>query len=172
VPPPAKIPAPPPSPDRQAILDVVRRASHGDATALPALRRLFQADAGLTRCLGDLAGRVRDTLLDHLAGRNLSLREAAGRELDRLRAELAGPSPTPVERMLVERVVLAWLQAHEADWRLAMACVDPAVEFLQRRSDHAQRRLLAAIKALAAVRRLARPALQVNIADRQVNVTG
>jgi hypothetical protein len=46
------------------------------------------------------------------------------------------------------------------------------VEHYQRRLDHAHRRYLSALKALALVRKLALPVLQVNIAKKQVNVAG
>jgi hypothetical protein len=38
--------------------------------------------------------------------------------------------------------------------------------------DHAHRRYLSALRALALVRKLALPVLQVNIARKQVNVAG
>ena len=44
--------------------------------------------------------------------------------------------------------------------------------FLQARIDKAHSRFLKAIKTLAQVRKLALPALQVNIAKNQVNVAG
>ncbi len=43
-------------------------------------------------------------------------------------------------------------------------------EYHQRTIDRAQKRYLAAIKALAQVRRLLTPAVQVNIADQQINL--
>lgn len=43
-------------------------------------------------------------------------------------------------------------------------------DFYQRRMDAANKRFLAAVKALAVVRKLAVPVLQVNIAKKQVNV--
>ncbi len=43
-------------------------------------------------------------------------------------------------------------------------------DYHQRRIDRAHRRYLASIKALAQVRRLLTPAVQVNIAERQINV--
>ena len=45
-------------------------------------------------------------------------------------------------------------------------------EFHQRRVERAQRRYLAAVKALAHVWRLRLPAVQVTIGDQQVNVVG
>jgi len=43
-------------------------------------------------------------------------------------------------------------------------------DYQQRRMDRAHKRYLSAIKALALVRKLALPVLQVNIARKQVNV--
>src|SRR5262245_53031389 len=97
------------------------------------------------------------------------------RKLELLRAELAGPSPSPVERLLVERAVACWLQVQDADVRYAQAQPGgPSTahnEFLQRRMDRAHRRYLSALRTLALVRKLAVPVLQVNVAHKQqVNV--
>jgi hypothetical protein len=46
------------------------------------------------------------------------------------------------------------------------------VEFFERRVTQCQKRYLAAVKALAQVRRLMRPFIQVNIAEKQINVVG
>jgi hypothetical protein len=48
----------------------------------------------------------------------------------------------------------------------------PQGDYHQRRMDAAHRRFLAALEALATVRRLTLPALQINVARRQVNVAG
>jgi hypothetical protein len=42
-------------------------------------------------------------------------------------------------------------------------------EHAQRRMDRAHRRFLGTVKTLAVVRRLARPAVQINVAGHQVN---
>lgn len=96
--------------------------------------------------------------------------------LGALRRELTGPAPTPLERLLVDRVALGWLglTAVEGAYHRALeGGLDRSDdEFHQKRVERAQRRYLAAIKALATVRRLGVPALQVNVADKQVNVAG
>ena len=46
-----------------------------------------------------------------------------------------------------------------------------ADEFLQRRQDRTQRRLTNACKALAQIRKLLGPNIQINVAEQQVNVT-
>jgi hypothetical protein len=94
--------------------------------------------------------------------------------MELLREELAGPSPTPLERLLVERVVACWLQVQDADVRYAQA-KSLSLEWSkhhQQRMDRAHKRYLSAIKALTLVRKLALPVLQVNIARKQVNVAG
>ena len=75
-----------------------------------------------------------------------------------LRRELAGPTPAPLERLLAERVVLCWMALHHAE--LLYAQRPPTLTLDQ--STHAQERLarfqkmyLAAIKALAQLRRVA-----------------
>jgi hypothetical protein len=122
---------------------------------------------------GDLAYQAQRSFIEAAAGDNLVLQEALTRKLELLRNDLAGPSPTPVEKLLVERVVACWLQVHDADIRYAQAR-DLSIrwpEYYQRRMDRAHRRYLSALKTLATVRRLALPVLigQVNIAARQKN---
>ena len=150
---------------------LVKRAESGDEATLPELRRLL-ALPGVGATL-DLARRVRDTLLDKLTGRNLLNRELVSIEANRLRDELLGTAATPVERLLVEQIVIAWLQLHDTDLRAARVCEHIGKgNLMYRRADLVHRRFLAALRTLALVRRLAGPALQVNIAERQVNVSG
>lgn len=92
---------------------------------------------------------------------------------ERLRTDLLGACPSSLERLLVERIVVCWLLANQLD--LADACAGSRsltlAEFDGKRADRAHRRFLAAVKTLAEVRRLAAPTVQVNIAERQLNVT-
>src|SRR5262245_49788220 len=124
---------------------------------------------------GDLARQAELSLIQAAAGDSLSFKEALIRKLELLRAELAGPNPSPVERLLVERVVACWLQVQDADVRYAQGqrdCTLAQGDYRQRRMDRAHRRYLSALKTLALVRKLAVPVLQLNIAKKQVNVAG
>ena len=119
----------------------------------------------------DLASRVRDALSRKFAGDNWLAKELRERELNRVRAELFGPAPTAIERLLAERVAIGWLEVHTAEYRLALA--DPQYrDYWQRQVDHAHRRFLSSLRLLTAVRRLPSPAVQVNIGEQQVNVSG
>jgi hypothetical protein len=164
------------SPTTKAIRPVeglLRRAVAGDPAVLPELRAILRQPE-VVDILGNLAHRVEVALVDRVAGRDLAFREALTMKLAAMRTELAGPDASPLERQLIERVVLAWLSLREAEYRLTDARPPSTREadYWQRRIDACQRRYLAAVKMLATVRRLAVPVLinQLNIAQQQVNV--
>src|SRR6266508_4901468 len=123
----------------------LKRAQSGDASTLPALRKLLQDPASVDHFGGNLAEQAELSLIEAAAGKNLMFREALLRKLELMRAELAGPDPTPLERMLVERVVACWLQVQDADVRYAQGqqgCTFAQGEYHQRRMDRAHKRYL------------------------------
>src|SRR4051812_8117097 len=91
------------------------RARRGDADALPALRAALDEHPGIWRHCGDLAAHAERAWIALAAGPDLLLREALGRRLTALKADLAGTNPTPLERLLVDRVAATWLQVAYAD---------------------------------------------------------
>jgi hypothetical protein len=96
------------------------------------------------------------------------------KEMEGLAVELAGPNPTPVESLLARTAATCWVWMRGYEIQTASAAstlhVNPGkYDPLQRRIDHAHQRMLKTLKTLAEVRRLALPALQINIARRQVN---
>jgi hypothetical protein len=100
------------------------------------------------------------------------IREVVPRKMDQLRTELGGPSPSPVERLLVDRIVTCWLHLHYLENMYGQAenlSADRA-KYYQESIQRAQKNYLSAIKTLATIRKLALPALQVNVARKQVNV--
>jgi len=104
--------------------------------------------------------RMAETLwLDGQVGESGELREKVRADLDALRAELAGPEASPIERLLAERVALCYLDVNALEMiATGRGGVTPD---LDRRRDRANRRYLAALTALARVRRLKLPALKL-----------
>ncbi|MGO9177913.1 MAG: hypothetical protein ACLQBX_15325 [Candidatus Limnocylindrales bacterium] len=162
--------------DHQATLRaLVQRADRGDQTALPGVRQVFAAAPGIWDAYGDLAATAQNVLVNLVAGKSALTREALQRRLAAMRAELEGPNASPLEGLLVERVVACWLQSYSADLSLARALKElplKDVEYFQRRQDQAARQYLKALVSLAQVRRLLAPPVQVNVAQQQVNVAG
>jgi hypothetical protein len=151
----------------------LERAQAGEAQALSVVRKMMEYPTS-AELFGNLVARVERSFIEALAGKDLVSKEAITSKLERLRAELIGPNPSPIERLLVERIVTCWLQVQDADIRYAQAKDLPIKvgEYYQRRMNHAHKRYLSALKTLAVVRKLAVPVLQVNIAKKQVNVAG
>src|SRR5262249_7097839 len=75
------------------------------------------------------------------------------------RAELSVPPPTPVEKLLIDRVVIGWVQCHLADLDDLQRARSgtPQGFHAQRRLNGIQSRFLAAVKQLVVVRRLLKP---------------
>jgi hypothetical protein len=156
------------------LLALTDRAQKGDQTALPEIRELLKDPLYVDAFGGNLANQAQLTLIAKFSGQNLLLKASVTRKLDLLRDELAGPKPTPLERLLVERIVACWLHLHHLETTYA-GKESMSLElgsYYQRSISSAQKRYLAAIKTLAVVRKLAVPVLQVNIAKKQVNVAG
>jgi hypothetical protein len=154
---------------------LAHRAQEGDETALPALREVLQDPTVVNLLGGDLAAQAQLAIIDKLTGKtNLLFKESLRQKVRLLRAELAGPNPMPLERLLVEQVVACWLHLYhlEAIYASKNGMSPELGRYYQRSITSAQRRYLAAIKTLALIRKLAVPVLQLNIAKQQVNVAG
>ena len=149
------------------------RAEAGDETAMSAFREMAKVVPGMWDVFSNLAEATENAVLKRLAGDNLPAREGMKLRLQDMRVELAGPVCSPLERLLVERVVACWLQMQYADAMYAQRSPDLNLvwtEHYQQRQDRTHRRFLSACKSLAQVRKLALPVLQVNIGDKQVNI--
>jgi hypothetical protein len=139
--------------------DLLARAQAGDASALAALRDHVER-AGLWEQMGDLSWHAEEALLNAAVGNDPIAKEAMRSHLAQLRDELASHAMTPLERLLVNRLVLCWAAAHVAD--VAAQEKDRGADsqgpHFQRRLDGAHKRFLAAAKQLALVTKLLRRA--------------
>jgi hypothetical protein len=159
-----------PTPDE--VKTLLRKTEKGDITVLPTLRTWMDKTPGHWETVGDLAKAAREALIEHASGaKNLVVREAITRKCATLTQELTGLTPSPIERLLVERIVMCWLQLYYAECIYVQSMQDLTIrqaEFHQQRISKAQARYLSAIRTLAQVRRLGVPAVQVNIGQQQV----
>ncbi len=152
---------------------VAERADRGEVLAVRAIRTLVNELPDVWEGCGNVATAAEDALVDLHAGGSALAREALRKKLRDMRAALAGPTPLPLEQLLVERVVMCWLHSYQADLAYARAVgeLPPQVaDLYQRRQDRAARQYLKAMRSLADVRRLLIPVLQLNVAENQVNL--
>ncbi len=144
------------APELDEVRTLLARAATGDRDALPALRALLDGRPGVWEKLGDLAAHVQMAWVDRIGRSDVAVKEALGRRAEALRSELAAPGASPLERLLIDRVVATWLEVHAADLDAAVASdvLPEKVELAMKRQEAAGRRHTRAIESLANVRRL------------------
>jgi len=159
--------------------DVVRRAEAGDKEAFAVAQAVYEEMPRLWEDhLHVLRQNLERSILDQLmpAGAHLLSRAATERQIKAMRADLLGERPTPLERVLVDRIVVDWLDSLVSDTVRAQRSEGAiaVAEYRDRRSDRAHARLMRSLKTLATVRRLGVGTVQINVAERiqQVNVPG
>ena len=152
---------------------LVKLANRGSSEALEVLRKRYEDRPELPRIHGDLAwsareSRMKQFLGDKAQGSILSIREKMQDMINRV----AGDSPTQLERLLAERVAMCWLDVQDHEHRYSSLGTDTFAkyEWCSRMLDRAHNRYLSAIKVLAQVRRLSVPLIQLNVADKQINM--
>ena len=159
--------------DRAEMAKLLKRAEQGDQEALALMREAFEERPSIWDGYADLANAAESSLIK-MAATNPLTEESLRYQLKALRKKLAGPDPTPLEELLVQRIAACWLQLHylETLWaqNLEPSGFGKWADYCQRWIDRAQRRYLAAMKALVQVRRLLHPMVQVNLAEKQVNI--
>jgi hypothetical protein len=167
------IPAPLIPSDSRELLSLIQRSEQGDATTLPVLREMLKTPSFLD-AYSNVARHAQNALVDKYAGKNLPIKEGLEQKMQSLQAELAGPNPSPLERLLAERIAVCWLHLYtlESIYARKDSLSVEHGNYYQENINRAHRRYLSAIKTLATVRKLAMPVLQINFAKRQLNVAG
>lgn len=158
---------------------LLRQADTGDGEAIDTLRARCEAAPELWQEFGDLARHARAQLVRKIGGRNAFVGEAVAREVGRLRRAWAGTDPTPLETALAERVAACWLYLAYAEGTYTVNFQTGSApltweddERHRKRIEQAERRYLRAIKALAELRKIQLPTVQVNVGERQVIIGG
>lgn len=156
------------------VRDIERRwrAHAKDITAAEA-RKLFLARPGLLDTSG--LSPATNLLACHLSryDKDPARREPVRMKYLRVKDDLAGPGPTPMESLLAERAALCWLDVNF--WEAGGLCMEngnasnETVLFTQKRIDASHRRFLAAVRTLAVVRKLKLPHLLVHVDQRSVH---
>jgi hypothetical protein len=160
--------------DAAQLRKLIDQANKGNIQAFDRLCALPPTAAAQWGQPLDLAENAREGFIRRASGEKaLFTQELFRRQCTALTRDLTGPDPTPLETLLVDRIVLCWVHLHYVENIYVQAMSELSITqatFHQRRLALAQSRYLSAIRTLAQVRRLQVPAMQVNIADQQLNV--
>lgn len=125
------------------------------------------------RLAGDLAEQATLTIVDGMQATK-AVKESLMVGLHQTAAELTQPGDGALERLIIWQIVGCWLSLSYVEYVLGRNTVEgnfniPQGTYWEKRVTSAQRRYLRAVETLARVRRLKVPAVQVNIAEQQVN---
>jgi len=146
-------------PTRQEFQQLVRKMNEGDQSALLAVRDMLDNNPEIWRQAGDLGRLSEFTLIQRIAEKNKLAVGMFSRYIESLKEEIAGYAPTPLERLVAQRVVQCWLQVQHVD--IAAADTDmplPQARFWASRQGQAHRRFISAVKSLTMIRALLPPA--------------
>lgn len=129
------------------------------AEDVAALRRILEEDPKLWRAAGDMARRA----VEHVCGKYFDgsafLRESVLRGMEVLRAELGYTNSPPLEKLLIEQILVCYLNLYLLEMNTAGKLHDShsteAGLYWDRRLTGAQRRYTRACESLARVRKLA-----------------
>lgn len=149
----------------EATLILARR---GRKEILPKLRKLLAENPELWKQVGNLALQSQESWLQLISGQNLYLGEALRRHLDEMRSDLSGPKASPLERILVDRILATHVQVLYFETMEAQIPGENRrlAQYRLQRQDQAHRQFLSAVKTLATVRNLMAKTIQVELVQR------
>jgi hypothetical protein len=156
--------------------DLSERAQDGDEEAVLDIRKILDSSPDLAwRFIKGPAKLAESAMIDEITkNKDLASKELLRHQLESMRIEVAGENPSRLERLLAERVVATWLQVQLFEGLYAVGMKNETLsqgDYRQKRLDRAHRRHLSAVRTLAQIRKLG-PAVQINIAEKQINTAG
>lgn len=170
------------SKDIPAELREMLQAAYQDKPDKEALAKLKEYAAQFPAIVGmffDLTDIVRSELVEKIA-KQPAARVALKANLSAIKTRFAYDDSPVLEQMLIDNLLNCWLRLQWVEYHLASYMGEPSVNLdeirhWERRLTESQKRHLRAAEALAKVRKLNLPALQVNINTengQQVNIAG
>jgi len=156
--------------------DLTEKAQDGDEEAALDIRKILDGSPDLAWRFIKGPGKMAELAMIGQITRDedLASKEVLKHQLESMRIEVAGETPSPLEQLLAERVVATWLEVQLFSGLYAMGIKGGTLsqdDHRQKRLDRAHRRHLSAIRTLAQIRKIG-PAVQINIAEKQINTVG
>lgn len=137
---------------------LVALGATGDTDVLPEIRRLLDQHPEIVNHFGDVAKVATELWLSLYDGHGSLVTEATRRKMLLWRVSVAGPVPTPLESLLIDQIVVHWLQTYatEALYAQAIAANASAAILREKRQqiDASRRWLADSLRQLAQLREL------------------
>jgi len=157
------------------VIETIRAGCASEEGSGERVRALLAHEPAWVERIPSLAAAAQAAILGQVSAPVLA-EEAWRAKVEAVRTSLAMPGDRELERLLIERVTLSWLAVTVAEVRRAArwqeGVPNGAVEFWDRHVSRLNADFLRASKALASVRRLRLPSVQVNVGAQQVNYAG
>jgi len=143
-------------PEFVRLREVVERARAGDQSVKPELEEALAKNESLWRIAGDLHLGGICSWVRRITGDDLLRQQATIRVADELERNLVEDGDGRLERLLIQRIVLDWLQVSYCENTLTQNREPalPIVRFLEQRTDRSHRRFLESVSTLTKVRKL------------------
>jgi hypothetical protein len=143
------------NPEISRIQAIVEKARRGQTEVLPELEKLLTEKPKIWAEMYDLSALVEQAWINQIAGKDLFVQRCIRRRIGKMKADLAGPTASALEHLLANRIAVCWLVSQASELvESADGSGIKVTEVKMKQSESANRRLLSAAKALAAVRRL------------------
>jgi hypothetical protein len=156
--------------------ELVKKAEKGNKEGLSEIRKILKESPELAWRIMDYGKLAEWHVVERMTrDKDFGSKELLKRQLASMREEIAGENPSALERLLAERVVATWLQIQLFEGLYAAGMYQSMSvnqgSYQQKRLDRAHRNHLSAIRTLAQIRKLG-PAVQINVAEKQINTAG
>ncbi len=136
-----------------------------------ALKKAFKDRPEIWGKVGNLTRMTQDLIIQNTKG-TAATKESIQYAVKAIRRDLGHEDASPIEKLLIEQIGLAWLNYHMTQWGHE-SVMDKGTSFKnaaywERRLNGAHRRYIRAIEALARIRKMG-VSIQFNVAANQIN---
>lgn len=159
-----------------SLLDLCGDEETAKKSDIRELRKYLEETPVLWKAAGDLEENARSKLLSGPMSPAMRMTTQTG--LQEMGKELGIETASPLEKLLISQIITCWLDHSLTEYKYAaisnMSLSIKEKAYYDQRINSSQRRYLRAVESLARVKRLLRPVLppvQLNIAEKQVNIT-
>lgn len=142
-------------PTKETFQRLVRQAQKGDRDAAEQLQRIVRNREEIWGPYADLNRHVEVTLIAMISGEDLVLRESLRSKLDNLKNSIRGRSDNPIDGLLVDQIMIAWLELLYTQMATLQAQDHQRDSvFWEARYGRAHSRYLAAVRELVDIREI------------------